>query len=276
MSPTWDATDLDNGTSDGVVHEDTTHTGYDNANELRRGFNPSNPLHADALEAYYLFQERASDPEPATLHDFSGNGYNGSYNGPTLYGTPSYAGLPAAAFDGTDAVNIGTNVPLSGAHTVTVLLYKDSGVASGSATLNETVVDQYDLSPDGGYLLYFNDDNGGAPAYAVRTSGGNFSFAVANTVVNDGSWHLISGRYDGNDLSIVVDGVEEDVTTGVSWDSTHKNLRFGTWYPATGRNLQASLAFARLDNRYLTDSELQDITDRAKNAVSHTSTVKTG
>jgi len=33
MTPTWDSTDLDQGTDDGVVHESTPNTGYDDASD---------------------------------------------------------------------------------------------------------------------------------------------------------------------------------------------------------------------------------------------------
>jgi chitodextrinase len=212
------------------------------------------------LSAAYNFDEAAG----SALTDRSGNNHPGTLtNGPSWTAGKYSGGL---AFDGTnDYVTMGDVAQADSRTAFTVSAWVKFKTAGGGA--NEVhLVDKSGCSgsTDGGpwelgvsltrahkaeFLIY---PQGGTPAAFI------FSGA-SSTSVDDGNWHFIAGRYDGTDISIWVDGVQENSTRAAGLAMSNSGYRFelggycnGYPYPFNG-----SLDDVRLYAGALTQAELQ-------------------
>jgi hypothetical protein len=256
---TWDSTDLDAGTDDGIVHESTPNTAYDDASAIRKGVpsDAADVLHSADVEMLLLMQESSG----GTAYDFSGNNNDGAVNGASPAGGVPVADLPTYSFDGADDYIDLPNYLPAGPHTLHAVFATTS--MSGS---NEYICDMrgdvdsiigWDTAGNDGELAYWD---------------GSWNFT--GEVVNDGNIHIVSVANDGNDFDVVLDSekVYSNSADNIS-DSYNKSPKIGV-DPFLGSFIDASIGLFRADSAALSVSQMQDWHDIFLAPSKHTSTKK--
>lgn len=155
------------------------------------------------------------DGSGTTLTDRSGNARHGTLRNGPVWSTGKYGG--GLTFDGSnDYVRIGDVEAADGLTAFTVSAWVKFAAAGGGSRETHLV----DKSNCTGYTnngpwelavsltnphkaeLLIYPQNGQPSAYLFS--------GASTTTVDDGNWHHITGRYDGTNLSIWVDGVQEN------------------------------------------------------------------
>lgn len=218
-------------------------------------------LSASTPIAAYNFDEG----QGTTLFDQSGNSYNGVLQNGPLWTTGKHGS--ALSFDGVnDYVSLGDIAQADGLTAITVSLWVNFANA-GSATYETHFIDKSGCNgyPDSGpwelgaaltsshkaeFVIY---PQGGSPATFI------FSGA-SSTTVDDAKWHFITGRYDGSELSIWVDGVQENAVyvPNLTLNTTTYGLDIGGHCNGASPYFFAgSIDDVRLYDRALSASEIQ-------------------
>lgn len=281
MTPTWDSTDFDLGTDDGVVHENTADTAYTNASEARKGDPTASPLYSADLEAWYPLQE----PSGTTLVDFSGNGYNGTYNGVTLGGGDTMRSIPAHSWDGNDDfADTGQKFRFihDGDFTISFWVWIPTDISSRGFLFDSGGGSS---SNDGGYAvdLYGNRGSGQEIAFLSRYSGNSPTILVDAS--NQGEWiHAVntmdaSGNVNGETRGYK-DGTKVDSSSNTPSEpnntSVPNTLRIGEINGSYDLNYYGYVFDFRLYSRALSASEVKELYDVWANPSTHTSVVKSG
>ena len=266
MTPTWNDSDLDQGTDDGVVHESTPNTGYDDANEIRKGDPTASPLFAADLKAWYPLQETGG----GTAYDFSGNNYDGSINGATPADGVNLTGLPTYSFDGTDDyIGLGRDFDFNGSFTVSCWARIPDGEDNFAS-----IIDPYDGSYD--VFRLYKQDSSRDNAVVFQIGSGNRT--RPNIDVTDGQWRHYTGVYDADALKtrLYYDAQQKDSKNAPE----PSNLPDNSSDYAIGRRQDGILYWSgnitdvRIYDRALTDSEIQELYGVFAAPSSHTSTKK--
>ena len=192
--PAWDNVDFDSGTDNGLVHESTPDTSYDNANEIRRGFSAQNPPFSGDNILFYLFQE---DTEPVIDH--SPNGNDATVEGATA-NARSIFGLDVWGLDGTNDYFDAGNLTNPDSITEYVWLYP---TGTGGGATNKGIIDT-GLDEGGG-----GSTGGARLAYDIPDSAIRYS-----VVLDDGT--LLDNR-----------GLQD-------WDLDEWNFIAQTWKRSSG------------------------------------------
>ena len=200
----------------------------------------------------------------AVLTDQSGNSYSGTLTKGPAWTAGKYSG--GMYFDGVDDfVSMGDVGQADDFSAFTVSVWAKFGVEGGGT--NETqLVDKSrcDGATNGGpwelgvamtrshkaeVIIY--PKNGTPAAYVFS--------GASRTSVDDGGWHFISGRYDGTNLSIWVDGVQEGFAyvPGITLANTTNALELGGHCGGYAYPFRGTLDDVRIYNRALTQAEMQ-------------------
>jgi len=205
-----------------------------------------------ALIAYYALDEAAMD-DPDVAADSSGNGFDGVYQGPDIFGanTPvaghlgngmmvsvptTYPGADLYGHAGMLVQSV-TDFSFSGAvapYTIDFWLY----LGGTDVTQRRALIGAYDPTvgptyyPTWGFWI-----EGGETV--IRFFRGSFSVApgsrdeVVTPSLTPGTWYEIRGVFDGTDLIVYVDGTVEDTTpsTGISLSAAAGSLSVGGGVP---------------------------------------------
>jgi hypothetical protein len=262
---TWNSSDLDQGLDNGIVHEKTANTAYDNASVIRKGDSTSDPLFNDSLVAWYPLQESSG----STAYDFSGNNYDGSVSGATQAGD-----VPPPnkryVFDGSDDyIDQGSTLDSFGGDMDTnfsvAFWMKSSSIGS------ESVVTGVSNNNENTYLVIgsgFNS-NTGELEFTVRDESQNEISVSTDNTYDDGTWHHVVMNKVGNsasDLEIYVDGSQAStsvLSSGTLSDPSDFNVNnfVGAWNAAgtDNRNFPGDLADFRIFNDSLSSSEINTL-----------------
>ena len=203
---------------------------------------------ATDLVAHYTFDEGAG----AVVGDSSGNGNDGAINGDPVWTTGVLGG--ALEFSGDDYVDCGNDASLVIRDTITVACWIK--VASFTRTW-ETIVAMGDDS----YRIGRGPSDGDAMHFGCNgTTGGNFNGVG---VVTTDTWHHVAGVYDGANMYIYVDGIEDNriASTG-QIDASSYNLYIGENPQATGRQLGGVVDDVRIYSRPLSPEEIAGLAGR--------------
>jgi len=114
----------------------------------------------------------------------------------------------ALAFDGTDDyVNCGSDSVLmpTAAITVEAWINADNWKPSISAG---TVVSKDQSGTYAGYVLRAADN--GKASFVIRNQAGAWKEVISAEIMQAGQWHHIAGAYDGDNVKIFIDGVEQN------------------------------------------------------------------
>jgi YVTN family beta-propeller protein len=217
--------------------------------------NASDPTTADGLIAYYPFSGDATDA--------SGNGHDGTVNGPVPGIDRFGSGDSAYSFDGIDD-NI--TVPGSadlypGDHSYTVSAWVQTSETDYSDNPHVIVHNQEQVDNDA-VLLQIMD--GGYPRFLFHDENNTlWGTADSSIAVNDGDWHHICGvrhREDGK-VRIYIDGALRG-----RGDDTEADVGISTEYPLTIGSreagdsfIEASIDEIRIYSKAFTDAEVLEM-----------------
>jgi chitodextrinase len=210
--------------------------------------------------ATYSFDETSG----TTLTDRSGNNFNGALQNGPVWSSGKYAG--GLSFDGSnDYVALGDVARVDGLTSFTVSAWIKFASAGGGAAETHLI----DKSKCNGY------GNGGPfelgvslshsrkaefviyPAGAVPAA--LIMSGASTTSVDDGQWHHVTGRYDGNDLSIWVNGVQENAVRapGLRTTNTSYQLELGGNCNGYHYLFKGTMDDVRIYDRALSQAEIR-------------------
>jgi hypothetical protein len=211
----------------------------------------------DGLVAYYSFNGNANDE--------SGNGNNGTVHGASLTEDRFGNTDSAYSFDGeNDYIEVIDSTSLDISNQITISAWiKTTGTTEYSG-----VVCKFGPVPYSGdrnsYCTYVNNDS----MYVLNT---NYTWAdgigaasSSTTEIDDGSWHHVLGMYNGDEIKLFVDGVEENSSTYSSGILITDNPLIIGYDPYSGgdythRYFTGQIDDIRIYNRTLTESEIQEL-----------------
>ncbi|MFB6308404.1 MAG: glycoside hydrolase family 2 TIM barrel-domain containing protein, partial [Haloarculaceae archaeon] len=241
-------TDLDSSYTDGTLTVDAAvanHTGSSQSATVRAHlYDPSGSEIRTVDQSVTV-----ESGDVVSMSDDAANDRSGENNDGTVIGDPGYvAGSDGQALD------------LDGSDDWVDAGYDPSFDLTGELTV-EAVVYGESLSGEQPII------NKGDTAYALKMSGGDLQFFVYdgswNTVTVappsgwSGSWHRVTGVYDGSALRLYVDGTEIGSTSFSGSVSTNEyRLGVGHNTEATGRYFGGQIDSARVYDRALSPSEV--------------------
>ena len=177
------------------------------------------------------------------VFDLSGNGNTGTFIADTYWVSGKFGS--ALSFDGTgDYVECGTSD--------TTGIYGKSGftvravVSLADKTIDRTIVSRCLATTSPIWILWYDV---GDDKWEFLT-GGKYAKSDGSPSLNQ--WYDIVGRWDGNEISIWVDGVKQSTTdTGVTpGDDSGRNTQIGNWLDKT-RNFQGLIDHAMIYSQAL-------------------------
>lgn len=253
---TWEtATDWDNTQSeDGVVHEAVANTDHDDDGVVKKGYSHTSPLFSSNLVGYWPLNEDSG----STAYDFSGNGYDGTLNGPTV-GQTGLLGTSTYSFDGADDyISIPTVNEPGNTDRITMVVW----VNMSSLSSRGMHISSRDEAGGGGTAYSIGTDSAGTIRWQIKDESVTFYDALGSTSYDDGNWHMLAGTYDGSDLTAYVD-VSEDANTSVSSGTilSPSVSDIGRLAGNTTNYTNGRLAYPQIYDRALSVSELQTLYD---------------
>lgn len=109
-------------------------------------------------------------------------------------------------------------------------------------------------------------DDGARRDYNIHVPGANNSgktylsgtTAAGSTVITDGQWHHVAGTWDGSEIKLYIDGVEEGTAAFAGPIST-SDVPVKIGFRGSGSPLRAVVDEIAIFNRALTKDEINDI-----------------
>jgi hypothetical protein len=201
------------------------------------------------LVAYFPFNGNANDE--------SGNGNNGAVYGATLTTDRFGNANSAYSFDGNDYIVIADSDSLDVDNAISIVAWAKTSSNSYDQMILEK--GRWDNWGNGEYGLLINE----WPTYAGK---GRFQIyeAAPSCVdslypINDGEWHFIVGTWDGNRLSIYVDGqLSNNVNSTGILTKDDEYLTIGSRYGYEDF-FQGKIDDIRIYNRALSVAEIQEL-----------------
>ncbi len=200
-----------------------------------------------------LWSFNGADVSGTTAYDRSGQGNTGTI---TNGATPSIGKVGQALnLDGTnDYVDLGTSASLQPASALTVSAWvKRTG---SFVDINGIITSVKDNSHDGGYIL------SGTAANKIRMyiwNGSGWVFSESTTVLPIGQWYQLTGVWDGTNVKLYINGVQEDsdAVSSISYTGTSYATFIGTY----GQTVYtpAVIDEVRIYNRGLSASEVKQL-----------------
>ena len=214
--------------------------------------------YASDMIAHWKFDETSG----TSAADSTGNGNTGTLtNSPAWQGTAGKRG-GAILLDGVnDYVTAGDINAAEGIGSITVSTWVNHSVAGETQHVYKSNCDGANDSWEI-YSGYPNTD--GTAAFMVGSSDGTFSNSGSGTTdTSDGSWHMLTGVYDGAYIRIYVDGVEESSTSypGITIYNSAHNVEIGGRCNGggSGHYVNGLMDEVRIYGRALSPSEITDL-----------------
>jgi len=257
---TWDvAADWDAAQSESrVVHENT---GDYAGGSVQLGYPGALGSLSTGLVAHYPLHEDSG----STVVDASGNGRDGTYNGPTL-GKTGLLNATAPDWDGTDDY---ADMPATSPfdlqeHTVALFIYPQTLPSNGNYATWATKRPPNASGVSSNWELMMNDSQS---PNSVRYTLGNGSDAnnVFSNDISTGSWYLIAGTWDGTEQAVWRNGNNKDDSAQPGYSSIANDATNAVHYLGCRQNqtnfMDTKMAHYMIWNRALSGSELQTLWD---------------
>lgn len=238
-SVVWEtATDWNNNTNQsGVVHENVANTGHTDDTIVKQGYDFTNPFKPADLVALWGLQESSG----STAYDLSGNGNDGDYNGTTV--TTGPLDEPARDFDGTD--DLVNNLPVQSYNQFSISAWHyPRSIPSLSANVIGWI---------GSDNFFIDVDNG--PVLRARIYTG--SNQITQTSISYNTWYFTTFAYDGTDIYLYVNGVQEGQTSS-GFTSGSGTFQIGDQSNAD-RKYDGKISNVYYHDSFMTLSEHQDL-----------------
>ena len=193
-------------------------------------------------------------PLSGNARDLSGNGINGTLNGPVeALDRFSYPGS-ALTFDGiNDVIQVADDSRLRFGSDFTVMAWMNTNVEKTATVVRKN----YDFG--GGGLASYRLEIAGNQTliFEILTSDGTFKVEKINYPTNQ--WILIAGRVTGNTMAIFVDGVKETeamFTGNIQYDPGE--LLIGSRTQQFSNTFDGEIDDIKLFGRALSGTEIED------------------
>ena len=196
------------------------------------------------LHEYWASQEDGFDDEDP-INTLSDQIADNDLSGTAMFREDDLGGRDAIDYDGTDDGHSGDSAADDGEYTLLFVARLDSVDDSGDRT------------------LYSNGDFGN-DGFALRTRGGTFNVTHGGVASEGGSSadtdrHLFTVRYDGSNLNLRIDGVDDfDRSVGYNSAGENDDLTVGK-APSDSENTNMTFGFARPHDRHIDGEELDDM-----------------
>lgn len=193
-------------------------------------------------------------PLDGNLRDYSGSENDGTNNGASI---TSGLGQSAYSFSG-DTINVG-NHQRTEPFTISAWL-QSSTIESGD---NNGAVGNADYL-NGGFFLAQNVPNFG---FVVNSSSSQ-STAYGSTDISNNTWHHVVGVFDGSEIRLYVDAVNDATETSSSVATNSNDTIIGTSPQGGWGDWQGKIQDVRIYDRALSDAEVAQLyamTDPRKN-----------
>jgi hypothetical protein len=207
--------------------------------------------------AHWKFDETSG----TSAADSTGNGNTGTLtNSPAWQGTAGKRGGAILLDGANDYVTAGDINAAEGIGSITVSAWVKNSVAGETQHVYKSNCDGANDS----WELYSGYPNAnGTAAFMVTGSSGAFSNSGQGTTdTSDGSWHMLTGVYDGSYIRIYIDGVEESSAplTGTIY-SNALNVEIGGRCNGGGSGYYVNglMDEVRIYGRALSPSEITDL-----------------
>jgi hypothetical protein len=187
--------------------------------------------------------------------DFSGNGNTGAL----VSGPPWVNGKRSKAVDlfAADYITMGDVNAADGLTRITVSAWVKSR-AAGSNSSEAHVVDKSNCTGGGGDGPFELWTPGTFAEFTVYTAGAGNSSGMSTTNIDDGQWHFWTGTYDGTNVAIWIDGVQENLLNigSVTLTDTGNILNVGGFCNGSFSTWLGTVDEVRIYNRALGQSEI--------------------
>jgi hypothetical protein len=188
----------------------------------------------------------------STAADSSLLGNNGTYQGGVTLAASSPvpgSGALAAVFDGTSGrVSVGNE----SAYDVTGPISLTAWIKVSSFTVSQQAI----LTKGNSAWRLTRRGNSNSIQFVCAGLSPNKVNGTKN--VNDGGWHHLAGVYDGNSLTLYVDGVvDASVSSTGSISTNNYDVQIGGNSQSSGREFNGAIYDARVYNRALCPVEIQ-------------------
>ncbi len=222
----------------------------------------------NGLVGYWKMDEATWSGTLNEVIDSSGNGNNGTAQGPTK--SKAYSGSPgkfgnAGQFDGVDNF---VGIPNSSSLNVGSVLTSSAWVKTTKKALAE---------------VFSAEDGGGVHGWQMEMVGGDAGAFCQGTndydsgaSVSDGNWHFWVNTYDGKNVEVYVDGVLK-MTAACAPNNTTINYTIGAQCSGPGYTLcglynewwKGSIDEVRIYNRILSQQDIQNLYNYAPGPVAY-------
>jgi hypothetical protein len=185
-----------------------------------------------------------------TIYDLSGNGNNGAiYNGPSY----STDGGGCLVFDGTnDYANCGNNASVTN---ITEGLTLEAWIIITSQPPGDAVgIIDTQSGGDYGYRLCVEQSVIEFGVYAVQIGKGYTELNGRTSVISN-DWKYIVGTWDGYNMKVYVNGVQDNTAVQTGLAPSSQNLYFGVRDVSSGF-FPGKIAISRIYNRGLSADEV--------------------
>ena len=212
--------------------------------------------YASDLIAHWKFDETSG----TSAADSTGNGHTGTLtNSPSWQGTAGKRGGAILLDGANDYVTAGDINAAEGIATITVSTWAKTSVAGEQDIVTKS---NCDGSQDPWALYSGWPTADGKAAFLISGADGTNAYSgQGTTAINDGSWHMLTGVYDGAYVRIYVDGVEENsaayVTSSI-YSNTH-NVEIGGYCNGNPFLTNGLIDEVRIYGRALSASEIMDL-----------------
>ena len=190
-----------------------------------------------------------------TWTDVSGNGNNG-----TLTLGPTYSSVNGGSivFDGTnDYVSVPRPSSIVTGGQITISLWaKWLSTGTDTSTIQALIDNDHRNSPLQGFVIQDRPDLAKSLTFSPKP---DIDGAVSTFVVGNGSWHHITGTYDGSTVKLYIDGnLNAQVSQSGGLATVQPNITLGQWQGAgsPARHLNGNIAQASIYSRALSASEV--------------------
>jgi hypothetical protein len=206
----------------------------------------------DAI-AFYPFNGNANDE--------SGNGNNGTVNGPALTKDRFDKDSSAYLFNGNgNNINCGKGSSLQIEGDITIYVW----TKLQTTTHGQVIVNKYSRTGGKGWLIETNSS--GTALFNIRTgtSDNDFHSSGGNSNIFDNNWHFLVGQRSGNKIKIFIDGImnsEYNTNNTSSFNST-VDLMIGVQSDRPSDPAAFSKGIIddiRIYNRVLSEAEIQQL-----------------
>lgn len=199
-------------------------------------------------------QDFTNNPKTTTLTDRSGNNNNGNVVNFEHTLTSGSDGNGGIVFDGTnDYLEIANNSMINPSNEMTleVKLKLDLSKTGRQILVSKVLA--------GSYYLYHNqtDLNDNKLRFGVRIDSNYYSVGADVPTISNQIYHIIC-KYDGEEVSMFINGVKQNNVTTVSGTITPNTmpLRIGSAPDGVVDTMKGTLYFVKLYNKALSDSDI--------------------